>query len=172
MKNKKGITLIALIITIIVLLILAMVAIKAVSGDGIIVYAQNAATEYNQAQIDESYMLEVYANQVKNHEDGKVEDEEIVEDDEDAVGAKIIEFYIKKENETEKTKYTAKEGMTWYEWVNSKYNTYGYTVSGGNTEYSIVRKSNGGVDEDVQEAYATQVIKENQTYIVVVWVSI
>ena len=60
--KEEGITVIALIITIVVLLILAVVAIRAVQGDGIIAYAQNAATGYNQAQKEEGDMLQAYLN--------------------------------------------------------------------------------------------------------------
>lgn len=48
-KMEKGITLITLIITIIILVILAAIAINAITKDGTIKYAQNAATDYNQA---------------------------------------------------------------------------------------------------------------------------
>ena len=44
LKNKKGITLIALVVTVVVLIILAGVSINAVIGDdGIIKKAQNSA---------------------------------------------------------------------------------------------------------------------------------
>ena len=53
MKTQKGITLIALIITIIVLLIIAVVAIGAVQDSGIILHAQNTASQYNQKKGEE-----------------------------------------------------------------------------------------------------------------------
>ncbi len=56
-SNNRGITLIALIITIIVLLILAVVAISAIKGDGIIAHAQNAKTQYSEAQDNEQILL-------------------------------------------------------------------------------------------------------------------
>ncbi len=59
-KTNKGITLIALIITIVVLLILAVVAISSITNDGILHYAQNAASSYNQAQKNEAGMLNGY----------------------------------------------------------------------------------------------------------------
>ena len=58
MKNSKGITLVALIITIVVLLILAVVSIGAIQNSKIIAHAQNAASIYNQAQINEITLLE------------------------------------------------------------------------------------------------------------------
>ena len=57
LKNKKGITLIALVITIIVLLILAIVTIRIVINQNIINHANNAVTAYNEAQINESEQL-------------------------------------------------------------------------------------------------------------------
>ena len=58
LKNKKGITLIALIITIIVLLILAGVALATLTGQGnIIKNAQNAVGKYNNSVIAEQELL-------------------------------------------------------------------------------------------------------------------
>ncbi len=61
LKEHKGITLVALIITIIVLLILAVVAISAVSGNGILNHAQNAKTQYSEAQTNEQARLDEYS---------------------------------------------------------------------------------------------------------------
>ena len=57
LKEKEGITLIALIITIVVLLILAIAAISAVQDSGIITYAKKAASETELAQIREQAEL-------------------------------------------------------------------------------------------------------------------
>ena len=58
LKNKEGITLIALVITIIVLLILAGISIGAISGDdGIINQAQNAKDETQRAEWEEKIEL-------------------------------------------------------------------------------------------------------------------
>ena len=59
-KTEKGITLIALIITIVVLLILAAVAISSITNDGILSYANNAATGYQEAQGKENGILQEY----------------------------------------------------------------------------------------------------------------
>ena len=59
-KMEKGITLIALIITIVVLLILAAVAINSIQNDGILHYATNAASSWNQAQKNEQTLLDGY----------------------------------------------------------------------------------------------------------------
>lgn len=66
MRGSKGITLVALIITIVVLLILAVVAITAISDDGILNYASNAATGWNQAAQNEANEIHGYLNWIKN----------------------------------------------------------------------------------------------------------
>ena len=58
MKNRKGITLIALIITVIVMLILAGVALSAISGDaGLFSRVQKTAELYNNQVQDEADIL-------------------------------------------------------------------------------------------------------------------
>ena len=65
MKNKNGITLIALVITIIVLLILAGVSISLVMGDnGILKKAQGAVNKYSEAEIVEQIKLAYSAYQM------------------------------------------------------------------------------------------------------------
>ena len=59
-KLQKGITLIALIITIVVLMILAVVTIGVVQEDKIIKHAQNAASGYNEAKLNEIDALAGY----------------------------------------------------------------------------------------------------------------
>ena len=66
LKNKKGITLIALVITIIVLLILAIVTIRIVVNQNIINHANNAVTAYNEAQNNESEQLTWAEELMKN----------------------------------------------------------------------------------------------------------
>ena len=72
LARNKGITLVALIITIIVLLILAVVAISAVSGNGILNHAQNAKTQYSEAQQNEQEMLAKYEYELEKSQ-GKVQ---------------------------------------------------------------------------------------------------
>ena len=60
LKNKKGITLVALIITVIILLILAVVTIGAVRESKIIVRAQDVASEYEKAKEREQIELALY----------------------------------------------------------------------------------------------------------------
>ena len=60
MKNRKGITLIALVLTIIILLLLAGISISMLSGqDGILTKASNAKQEMNKAEIEEKIGLAV-----------------------------------------------------------------------------------------------------------------
>ena len=67
LKNKKGITLIALVITIIVLLILAIVTIRIMTNQNIIGHANNAVTSYNEAQNNESEQLTWAEQLMKNY---------------------------------------------------------------------------------------------------------
>ena len=57
LKNKNGITLVALIITIIVLLILAMVSISLVMNSGIINKSKTAVDKYSQEEVQEQIKL-------------------------------------------------------------------------------------------------------------------
>ena len=65
LKNKKGITLIALVITIVVLLILAGVTIAMLTGDnGILTKAQSAKTQNDKASVKEKIELAVQASRI------------------------------------------------------------------------------------------------------------
>lgn len=66
MRGSKGITLVALIITIVVLLILAVVAITAITDNGIMNYASNAATSWNEAAGNEANTIQGYVNWMAN----------------------------------------------------------------------------------------------------------
>ena len=57
LKNKNGITLVALIITIIVLLILAMVSISLVMNSGIITKSKDSVDKYSKEEIGEQLKL-------------------------------------------------------------------------------------------------------------------
>lgn len=72
-KQEKGITLVALIITIVILLILAGVAISSIQNNGILYYAQNSATSYNEAQKNEVGIIGGYEEYLNNM--GKVDEE-------------------------------------------------------------------------------------------------
>ena len=80
LKNRKGITLIALIITIIILLILAGVTITMITGDnGILKQATNARETNSKAEFEEQVKLAVMASRVNDTAsiDLKTLDEEI-----------------------------------------------------------------------------------------------
>ena len=57
LKNKNGITLVALIITIIVLLILAMVSISLIMNSGIITKSKDSVYKYSKEEIGEQLKI-------------------------------------------------------------------------------------------------------------------
>ena len=126
-KNKRnyskqnGITLIALVVTIVVLLILAGVSLNAIfSENGLINRAKDAQNKMDQATQNDLAQLDELDSWLENQVNG-VEKR-----------AKIISFTINS------TTYQAEEGMTWRQWIESKYNTIG-TITIGES-----RISNGG----------------------------
>ena len=75
LKNKSGITLIALVITIIVLLLLAGVAIATLTGEnGLIIRAKQAKKTQIEAEIKESLILAVQDLQVEKVGDVTLDD--------------------------------------------------------------------------------------------------
>ena len=71
-KNKEGITLIALVITIVVLLILAAVSISMLTGEnGILTQAQNASTQTEIAEAKEQAQMDILAWQSERLENGQ-----------------------------------------------------------------------------------------------------
>lgn len=139
-KKQKGITLIALVITIIILIILATVTINVVLGEGGLIDRAKLAKEMTeQAIVDEQKELNGIMDEFTNimSEDSTIPEPEINETVEEP--AKTITFSI--DGET----YTAEEGMTWEEWVESDYNTTELLVS-----------KNGIISEDIN-AYETNV---------------
>jgi hypothetical protein len=66
MKNKKGVTLVALVITIIILLILAGVTISIVSGDnGVLTKATKVELEYSKTEVRELLLMQVNTKLLK-----------------------------------------------------------------------------------------------------------
>lgn len=155
MKNKKGITLIALIITILVMLILVGVVISmAIEEEGVIKQAGDADEKTSIAQIIEETKIQVLDKQISK--EGKVYKEDLITvleskgtlSDEDNILDKTLTtndgnyeiavreiydgiLYEKPAKPTiifkiESVEYTAEEGMTWLEWVNSEYNVDDY----------------------------------------------
>ena len=64
MKEKNGITLIALVITIIILIILASISIDQLTKSGLIIKAELAKEKYQNAIIDEKDILSDYENKI------------------------------------------------------------------------------------------------------------
>ena len=92
-KEKKGITLIALVITIIVLLILAGVTISALSGDnGILQNAAKAKEETEKAQDKEQEILDDLNSYIENGEEEKFNEEKGVNKPELTEGMIPVKF--------------------------------------------------------------------------------
>ena len=120
-SKQNGITLIALVVTIVVLLILAGVSLNAIfSENGLINRAKDAQNKMDQATQNDLAQLDELDSWLENQVNGVEK------------GAKIISFTINS------TTYQAEEGMTWRQWIESKYNTIG-TITIGES-----RISNGG----------------------------
>lgn len=112
-KQENGITLIALVVTIVVLLILAGVSINALFDEnGLIKKAQDAQNKMNEAQQNDLAQLDELDSWLENQVNGVER------------GAKIISFTINN------TTYQAEDGMTWRQWIESKYNTIGTITIG------------------------------------------
>ena len=123
LKNKKGITLIALVVTVVVLIILAGVSINAVLGDnGIIKKANQAASVTKEAEVKEATnrtILEFYlTNDYKTLED--------------FLKAKVTEGKIDSVTKNADGTLTVKKGE-YSVTVENKTNSSGGSSSGGNT---------------------------------------
>ncbi|CDC31275.1 unknown [Clostridium sp. CAG:508] len=104
-----------------VLLILAGVSLNAIfSENGLINRAKDAQNKMDQATQNDLAQLDELDSWLENQVNGVEK------------GAKIISFTINS------TTYQAEEGMTWRQWIESKYNTIG-TITIGES-----RISNGG----------------------------
>jgi len=72
MKDRKGITLIALVITIIILLILAGIAISMLSGEnGILKKVRHSSQAQRATYIQEQINLTIYENKIKEYSSGE-----------------------------------------------------------------------------------------------------
>ena len=123
LKNKKGITLIALVVTVVVLIILAGVSINAVLGDnGIIKKANQAASVTKEAEVKEAInrtILEFYLT----------DDYETLED---FLKAKVTEGKIDSVTKNADGTLTVKKGE-YSVTVENKTNSSGGSGSGGST---------------------------------------
>ena len=124
LKNKKGITLIALVVTVVVLIILAGVSINAVLGDnGIIKKANQAASVTKEAEVKEAInrtILEFYLT----------DDYETLED---FLKAKVTEGKIDSVTKNADGTLTVKKGE-YSVTVENKTNSSGGSSSGGETQ--------------------------------------
>ena len=99
-KNKKGITLIALVVTIIILIILTGVTLLLTIGDeGVITRAMNAKIEHDKSVYEEFIMIEVAA-------------EEIAGTKETDIYLKNIQNRLEEKREFEGSNYEIKNGNT------------------------------------------------------------
>ena len=123
LKNKKGITLIALVVTVVVLIILAGVSINAVIGDdGIIKKAQNSANLTKEAEVKEAINRTILEFYLTN-------DYETLED---FLKAKVTEGKIDSVTKNADGTLTVKKGE-YSVTVENKTNSSGGSSSGGNT---------------------------------------
>ena len=67
LKNKKGITLVALVITIIILLILAGISISALTNTGIFQKAKDAKQKSEDAELEQNTKLDEYENEIDKY---------------------------------------------------------------------------------------------------------
>ena len=123
LKNKKGITLIALVVTVVVLIILAGVSINAVIGDdGIIKKAQNSANLTKEAEVKEAINRTILEFYLTN-------DYETLED---FLKAKVTEGKIDSVTKNADGTLTVKKG-NYSVTVENKTNSSGESSSGGST---------------------------------------
>ena len=153
LKNKKGITLIALVITIIVLLILAGVTIATLTGqNGILTRANDAKTETEQAEEDELRKLTQVeaATYLKEHEYTDVSGEKVT------IPAQCAVSQVEGENTLEDGLVIIdKNGNEWV-WIevpksiyeNEEYYTNGATNPTSSEDYTNIEK--------IMQNYATK----------------
>ena len=123
LKNKKGITLIALVVTVVVLIILAGVSINAVLGDnGIIKKANQAASVTKEAEVKEAINRTILEFYLTN-------DYETLED---FLNAKVSEGKIDSVTKNADGTLTVKKGE-YSVTVENKTNSSGGSSSGGST---------------------------------------
>ena len=139
-KIESGITLVALIITIIVLLILAMVSIRLVMNT-----VQFNGTQHQYSLSADGRTISLLSENSQSN-------------------LQTFTFTISDEYNTNPITYTAEEGMTWQQWVNSTYNTDGiiieddYVLNSSGTR-AIFRKLQG--KQNSYPAKSNQIIMPN-----------
>ena len=143
LKNRKGITLIALIITIIILLILAGVTITMITGDnGILKQATNARETNSKAEFEEQVKLAVISSRVN---------------DTASIDLKTLDEEINKISGTTITK-SADDKLPW----TVKKGSYEVTITADGTITSnTTEKDDGKKDEDTKIDYGTKKPEED-----------
>lgn len=130
MKNRRGITLVALVITMIVLIILAGISINLILGEnGILKRAKIAKEEYEDAKKNEEIDLEKLYSSIKVAGDSKV-----------TLTMEELDNHINKKVE-EKMKNNFKSGMINFGIVDSKNTSYidvNFNTPFENDEYSVL----------------------------------
>ena len=152
LKEKSGITLIALVITIIVLLILAGVSISMLTGDnGIITQAQKAKEKTEEAKIREEQQLESLLNKITS----EVPSEEGYNASKNVNSPKVTTGMIPIKHNGTDWVVCSKEDPEWY--------SYDDTKKWANIMLSDGKYKEGKVKEG-------QVVKENELGSMYVWI--
>ena len=126
-KNKRnysrenGITLIALVVTIVVLLILAGVSVNAIFNEnGLIKKAQEAQNKMDEAKNNDLKTIDELTNLIDNQVNGTTGETTPV--------IKTMTIKLGLNGTNGQGTYSYEEGMTWGEWIVSKYNTDGFKI--------------------------------------------
>ena len=148
LKNRKGITLIALVITIIILLILAGVTITMLTGDnGILKQATNAREANSKAEFEEQVKLAVIASRVNDTAN---------------IDLKILEEEINKISGITITK-SADNNLPW----TVKKGSYEVTITADGTITSnTTGKDDSKKDEDTKIDYGTKTPAEDKRTVI------
>ena len=148
LKNRKGITLIALVITIIILLILAGVTITMLTGDnGILKQATNARETNSKAEFEEQVKLAVIASRVNDTAN---------------IDLKTLDEEINKISGTTITK-SADDNLPW----TVKKGSYEVTITADGTITSnTTGKDDSKKDEDTKIDYGTKTPAEDKRTVI------
>ena len=99
LKNKTGITLIALVITIVVLLILAGISISTLTGDnGILTKSENAKEKTLDAEDKEKIQIAISEAQISNNGHQKLTEENLQKEIDEQFGTGIVRVYPNEKN--------------------------------------------------------------------------
>ena len=144
-NTAKGITLIALVITIIVMLILVGVTISMALNGGLFGYAKDATTQTKSKMEAESQLAsgrikvgDTWYDSPQDYVDGKVS---LDQNEGETNNKNLIEFNVVIGNESnQNVTFQAEEGMTWEQWLQSKYN---HAINGTTAELATTAFTDG-----------------------------